>query len=81
MAQLIECQHCDLEVVGSIPNCLILKNFQKMALVALSLGSALKNRAKNHNWSAQCQYNMIVEYHVLFLGCDTTVREHYKRQH
>ena len=53
VAKLVECPLCDLEVVGSIPSRFIPKTL-KMVLAALSL------KARNQNWSAQCQYNVTV---------------------
>ena len=60
MAQLVEGLLCDWEVVGLIPS-RVIPNFKtlKMVLAALSLGiQNYKSRARNRNWSAQCQYNV-----------------------
>ena len=58
MAQLVERSLCDREVAGSIPDRVISKTL-KMVLTALSLGAQhYESRARNQNWSAQCQYNV-----------------------
>ena len=56
VAQLVEHPLCDQEGPGSIPGWAIPKTL-KMVLAALSLGAQhYERRARNQNWSAQCQY-------------------------
>ena len=58
MAQLVEHSLCEGEFAGWIPSRVIPKTL-KMVLAALSLGAQhQESRARNQNWSAQCQYNL-----------------------
>ena len=43
---------------------------------------ALRNRARNLNWSAQCQYNVTGWYIMSSVwGGDISVRQHSKTEH
>ena len=79
---MVECPLCDWEVAGSIPGRVIPKTL-KMVLAALSLGAQhQENRARNRNWSAQCQYN-VTGWNIMSkcLGHDISVRQHSKSEH
>ena len=79
---MVEYPLCDREVVGSIPSRVIPKTL-KMVLAALSLGAQhLESRARNQNWSVQCQYN-VTGWNIKSkcLGHDISVRQHSKSEH
>ena len=64
VAHLVERPLCDREVAGSMPDQVISKTL-KQVLAALSLGAQhQESRARNQNWSAQCQYN-VTEWDIM----------------
>ena len=66
VAQLVEHLFCYGMVVGSIP-----PKTLEMVLTALSLGAQhYGSRARDQNGSYQCQYIVIIEYDVMYLGHD-----------
>ena len=58
VAQLVECLLCDREVMGSIPSQVISKTLKIVLAAVFAWQSAKDSRARNQNWSAQCQYNV-----------------------